>query len=82
MVSAIQSGSFSERDFVFDWKEVTLDEKGWLGMLKVQKLLIQKIASLEEESEARMVATGEKPVDAVTGVFGFLAPPTRSPDAE
>lgn len=77
VIASTDSGAFSTRDFVFDWKDHVLDEKGYQAMIQVEKLAIQKIARIEEESETRMVVSGDKPIFTITGFFGFLAPPMK-----
>jgi DNA-binding transcriptional ArsR family regulator len=80
---AIESGSFTARDFVLTWDEVELDEIAWATLAKMLQLLWTKVPSLEEEAAMRREKTGEPGMKAIVGLAAFEAPkPARSSRAK
>lgn len=72
---AIEAGTFITRgDFVGTWDEAELDEIAWIKLGKMLRLVWKKVPSLEDESEARLSASGGKGLTAAVGLAAFELP--------
>lgn len=77
---AIESGAFTGReDFVFTWDELELDTISWTKLGKMLRLVWQKVPSLEDETEIRVEAGGEKPFRVIVGLAAFEGAPKVEP---
>jgi DNA-binding transcriptional ArsR family regulator len=72
---AIEAGTFTTRgDFVGTWDEAELDEIAWTKLGKMLRLVWKKVPSLEDESDARLSASGGKGLTAAVGLAAFELP--------
>jgi hypothetical protein len=78
---AMMTQTFDER--VDRWLAsdvLKLDEKGWLEMTASIRRCFDEVAQIKQDAQARLEETGEAPMRASFGIFGFPSPSLPSPD--
>ncbi len=78
--NAMQQHTFDARkDRWLAWGPLDLDEEGWTRLMASVSACYDQIEQIRTEAQARLAQSGEPPLRATYGVFGFESPPRRHP---
>lgn len=73
---ALEEGTFNARDDRhLSWSPLLVDEEGWGELMAVLKSALTQITEVEERSNERLSASGEKAVPVTVALVGFESPP-------
>jgi Helix-turn-helix domain len=81
-LGALRTRTFdSRKSRHLSWRILSLDEEGWLELIREKSESLERIETIQANAYRRMVASGEKGFSAIAGAFAFeRGQPRRSPD--
>ncbi len=74
-VEALRAGTLEARDWHLTWTPVSLDQPGFARVMAMLAKVQDLLASEEEAAAERLARSGEEPIHATVGLFGFESPP-------